>query len=121
MLKWDFDLKIAKIMNEVAEEMGIDSKQVKEVLTCHMDSLRVALSDKQLPQVPLVDRAVGNFKPVPVFISRKIKSLRSKGTDSSIKWADELEVVLERVLKEKSLASDGMKKRVGPKKNKNRD
>lgn len=71
--KWDVDTQTGLAMNEVAKELGINSADVKHVISSYYRSVATLMEDKRFPRIQIFGFAM--VKPIFTFLNRRAKRL----------------------------------------------
>ncbi len=98
--KWQVDKETAMAMNQIADELGLTSNQVKEIVSSYYFNIKNAIMSDEMPRIRVLN--IGDFKPVPKFIKIAIQQNSDKKGEAAKKEVIRLQAVKDRLAEEKS-------------------
>jgi nucleoid DNA-binding protein len=99
--RWQVDKETAIAMNQIADELGIDSSQVKEIVSSYYFNVKNAIISDEMPVINILK--IGSFKPVPKFIKLAIHKNATINGEAAKQEVIRLQTVKDRLAEEKKL------------------
>lgn len=109
--KWEIDDEIAKIMNKVAEETGVKTSEIKEILASYYYNSAELMKQDSFPRIEIHGLCI--IKPIPNYLKRRIKKLeREKQNEKTTSTIHQLKISLTRLEQQKQKITEQVCKHI---------